>query len=293
MPAYPWGGYSNGNIPENQLAIFRGVPARKDAVEAAYALQKEYQAKFGIGLVVLEGYRTLTRQKYLRNLMKTGNGNTAAVPGTSVHGWALAFDFAAPLNNSNSAQHKWMRENAGRYGFDWNRGRADGEPWHWEYGNVKNQWAASGGTTAIDNEEDDLKQDERDWLYHVYNHLTPGIEGKKYNGEGWNDSKETLDKLRAIEKDHAETMDKLRAIWNTVMPGIENVKYDGALFERVKWAYQNTDALINKTGADVNEEELAKRLAPVILGAMKGLSDDDVKRIAKAAADEQAARLAK
>jgi hypothetical protein len=287
MPAYPWGGYSNGEIPTDQLAIFRGVPARKDAVEAAYALQIEYQAKFGIGLVVLEGYRPLVRQKYLRNLWKTGHGNIAAVPGTSIHGWALAFDFAAPLNNSNSPQHKWMRENAGRYGFDWTRGKADNEPWHWEYGNVKNQWAANGGKIAIDNEEDDLKQDERDWLYHVYNHLTPGIEGKKFNGEGWNDSKETLDKVRAIEKENQERLDKIRDIWQTVMPGIENVKYDGALFERVKWAYQNTDALINKTGADVDEAELAKRLTPVILAAMKTLPEADVQRIAKASADEK------
>jgi hypothetical protein len=290
MAGYPWGGFSNGRIPASALADYRGVLVRADAARAAYALQNAYQSATGLPLKVLEGYRDYNRQQYLRNLYLSKRGNPAAVPGTSVHGWALAFDFAAPLNNANSSQHKWMRENAGRYGFDWARGKADGEPWHWEYGNVQPS-VAGLGSTPIENEEDELKQDERDWLYHLYNHLTPGIEGRKFNGEGWNDSKETLDKVRVIEKENQERLDKIRDIWNTVMPGIENVKYDGALFERVKWAYQNTDALLNKAGAVVDEGELAARLAPLIMNNMKALSDADLDRMKKAFADEIANRL--
>ncbi|AGY47145.1 tail length tape measure protein [Clavibacter phage CN1A] len=143
-------GYPNGQIPNDKMALYRGCLLRADAAAQAYALQDAYTRATGKPLVILEGYRDLTRQKYLRNLYLSGRGNIAAVPGLSNHGWGLACDFAAPLNSSGSEEHRWMRQNAPLFGFDWARGKADNEPWHWEYGNVPVSRWASLDVTPID-----------------------------------------------------------------------------------------------------------------------------------------------
>ena len=52
-------------------------------------------------------------------------GGLAAKPGTSDHGWGMAVDL-----NLNANAQRWMRANAGRFGFVEDTPR---EPWHWAY----------------------------------------------------------------------------------------------------------------------------------------------------------------
>jgi LAS superfamily LD-carboxypeptidase LdcB len=64
----------------------------------------------------------------------------SAVPGTSNHGWALAVDLCGGIERFGSAQHKWMVENAPKFGWkqpSWARqGGGREEAWHWEFGNM-------------------------------------------------------------------------------------------------------------------------------------------------------------
>lgn len=124
----------NGNIPKGAsgqmgAAGYGGrygltVPAS----QAFTSLEGAYAKKFGMGLGVNDGYRSYqgqveAKQKY---------GSKAATPGSSVHGWGQALDLGGPIQNQNSAQHAWLRQNAAQFGWYW-VGQRYGEPWHWEY----------------------------------------------------------------------------------------------------------------------------------------------------------------
>src|SRR3712207_7645594 len=53
---------------------------------------------------------------------------SAAVPGTSNHGWALAVDLCGGINIAGTVQSAWMAAHAGRFGFvqpDWARQGGD------------------------------------------------------------------------------------------------------------------------------------------------------------------------
>jgi len=60
----------------------------------------------------------------------------AATPGTSNHGWGLAFDACWLVDGkiigitANSLAMAWMEQNAPSFGFYWN---VKSEPWHLEY----------------------------------------------------------------------------------------------------------------------------------------------------------------
>lgn len=61
---------------------------------------------------------------------------TAASPGSSNHGWALALDVAEEYDNDSAPDPirdkfiKWLIENAGKYGIS---AELQSEPWHWRY----------------------------------------------------------------------------------------------------------------------------------------------------------------
>ncbi len=147
-----WGGYSNGEIPVSALA---SVPARlgpylrPDAANAYNALNGTFYTHFGKPLNITEAYRSYATQQSIflaryhavassdivwngQHWAKNAGVAVAAVPGTSNHGWGLAADFAAPLTDTTSTGHIWMRANASAYGWTW-AGSAFDEPWHWEY----------------------------------------------------------------------------------------------------------------------------------------------------------------
>jgi hypothetical protein len=157
MTVGPWGGFSNGRIPASLLrpVTQSGPPmlARADAAAFFDALAAAFFAEFGHELRVNEAFRSYDRQVYLRTgyLNREPGFNIAAVAGYSIHGWALAFD--VNVYSFASAEYKWLKANAGRFGFDNVRGSYDREPWHWEFSNVlpSISLAAARELAAFDN----------------------------------------------------------------------------------------------------------------------------------------------
>ena len=135
-----WGGYQNGQIPVTALCGLSWSPAsllRCDAAAQFERLNAQYRQDTGRNLVVNEAYRTLEKQRclYYGPCGKTGS---AAFPGTSNHGWALAVDLNGTATGTNSYEarktstvYRWMASNAARYGFLENVSIR--EAWHWEY----------------------------------------------------------------------------------------------------------------------------------------------------------------
>jgi len=132
-----WGGWSNGQVPADQLcSIGGGHRLRCDAAAAYRAMSTAYQTAFGAPLCITDSYRSLGAQVDAHHRKP----KITAVPGTSNHGWGLAVDLCGGINVFGTAQTAWMQLNAGHYGWvhpDW--AQADGqnpEPWHWEYGSL-------------------------------------------------------------------------------------------------------------------------------------------------------------
>jgi peptidoglycan DL-endopeptidase CwlO len=133
-----WGGWDNGEIPAEalcQLGVYRHA-LRCDAAAGYAAMGAAFSERFGTGLCITDSYRSLGSQMSAFRLKPA----LAAVPGTSNHGWALAVDLCGGIQNSGSAEWRWMTANAGRFGFvqpDWAApGGEKPEPWHWEFGYI-------------------------------------------------------------------------------------------------------------------------------------------------------------
>ncbi len=131
-----WGGHSNGRIPASamcELASAAGQMLRCDAQAAFDRLSRAFEARFGSPISVTDAYRDYATQV----ILKRRKGRMAATPGTSNHGWALAVDLGSGINSFGSAQHRWMRANAPRFGWihpGWARQSGSlPEPWHWEF----------------------------------------------------------------------------------------------------------------------------------------------------------------
>lgn len=126
----------NGRLPAKVLCtLWDGKhQMRADAAVSLAKLNIAYKQRFGKAVCVSDGYRTIGEQYTVRAL----RGWFAASPGTSNHGWGVAVDFCGGIENSGSVEHRWMVENAPRYGWenpDWALPGGSGptEPWHWEY----------------------------------------------------------------------------------------------------------------------------------------------------------------
>lgn len=131
-----WGGYDNGTIPFDELDEIpwaKGEYLRPDAAADFNKLNAKFKSKFGYNIGVTDSYRTYAEQVET----KKNKGNMAAEPGTSNHGWAMALDLGAGINNFGTKEHEWMKKHATDFGWkhpDW--AEASGslpEPWHWEY----------------------------------------------------------------------------------------------------------------------------------------------------------------
>ena len=129
-------GYENGRIPSADLAelsFAKGETLRADAAEQLERLDAAYRARFGTHLEIRDSYRSYESQVSV----KASRGYFAAVPGYSDHGWGIAVDLNDGVEEYGSAEHRWLVENAGKFGWhnpDW--AQADGrkpEAWHWEY----------------------------------------------------------------------------------------------------------------------------------------------------------------
>lgn len=109
-----------------------GLSARTS--QALAALNAAYRQRFGQDLVINSGGRSYEEQARLYAAYRSGRGNLAAPPGTSVHESGRAVDFGGPIQNAGSAQHRWLQQNAGRYGWVWTgKNFSQFEPWHWEF----------------------------------------------------------------------------------------------------------------------------------------------------------------
>jgi peptidoglycan hydrolase-like protein with peptidoglycan-binding domain len=122
-------GYVNGSPRTLTVApVGNGKFLRSDAAARFNAMKAE-AARAGINLSVNSGFRTMEEQRYLYNLYLQGRGNLAARPGYSNHQGGLSADINVP-GGYNGATYRWLRANAGRYGFVNDVG---GEPWHWTF----------------------------------------------------------------------------------------------------------------------------------------------------------------
>ena len=130
-------GLSNGRLPNSVLCALRDGSSerlRADAAQEFTRMSASYEQAFGKPICVTDGYRTFPEQQVLKRL-KPG---LAATPGNSEHGWGLALDLGCGVQSFGSAQHRWMQNNAERFGWfhpSWaRRGGGQPEPWHWEFG---------------------------------------------------------------------------------------------------------------------------------------------------------------
>lgn len=136
--------YANGKIPAGALATTylyypgtaNGRRTLKEVAPYAEAMATAFYLEFGKPLFATDGYRDYATQVQL----KKEKGPYAATPGTSNHGWGKAFDLASGVNSFGSPEHKWLRENAHRWGFvhptwahDGNPANGMDEAWHWEF----------------------------------------------------------------------------------------------------------------------------------------------------------------
>lgn len=129
------GGYSLAGAGKPQPGGARGQYGLTIPAAAAFnQLSNAYAKRWGGGLSVVSGGRTYQEQAHLYNLYRSGRGNLAAPPGTSLHESGLAVDLGGPIQNSGSAQHAWLRANAAQFGWYWVGSTfSQVEPWHWEY----------------------------------------------------------------------------------------------------------------------------------------------------------------
>ena len=138
-PARDWkkfasgGEFKNGQLPAEALAdIGNGHRLAKSIAPQFKAMMAAAAAdgyKMGTAFRINSSYRTYQRQQELYNQLGPG---TAAYPGTSNHGLGRAVD----LWYTNGA-YKWLRQNAGKFGFTqipgYETDNPDGhEAWHWE-----------------------------------------------------------------------------------------------------------------------------------------------------------------
>lgn len=142
--ANAWGGHENGRIPDAELCSLSVRPALRARCDAAAALGRlnvAYRAEFDEDIKVTDAYRDYAGQVSAKNSWcARGSCHMAATPGTSNHGWGLAFDLGGGINSYTSPQYAWMKTNGSRFGFyhpTWaepgHRDYAKAEPWHWQY----------------------------------------------------------------------------------------------------------------------------------------------------------------
>jgi zinc D-Ala-D-Ala carboxypeptidase len=128
--------FANGQLARTALCtLWDGKhQLRSDAAVSMAKLNVAYQQEFGKPLCVTDGYRTLAQQIKV----KAQRGYLAADPGTSVHGLGRAVDLCGGVESFGTKAHKWMVDNAPRYGWknpEWALpgGSGPSEAWHWEY----------------------------------------------------------------------------------------------------------------------------------------------------------------
>jgi hypothetical protein len=120
---------SNGHLTPSELAPIAGGQLALQPAAAWNAMNVEARAR-GLELLPngrMSSYRTYGQQVMLWRLYESGQGNLAAVPGSSNHGFGMAVDLATP-------QMRTMVDRIGRrYGWAKEWSDAPSEWWHIKY----------------------------------------------------------------------------------------------------------------------------------------------------------------
>jgi hypothetical protein len=110
--------------------------------EAAAAYDKMVKAakEDGVTWSITDSYRPFEIQdkifdwdyyKKTKKRRKKGTAGTpVAYPGTSNHGWGAALDLVVKYGDK---AHKWLTDNASKFGFSNPFSNPRTEPWHWEH----------------------------------------------------------------------------------------------------------------------------------------------------------------
>ena len=109
------GGDANGFLDAASLCGLAGGSGalRADAATSFARMTEAHRVDRGSGLCVTDSYRPYAAQvSVFRRTPRL-----AAVPGTSRHGWGLALDLGCGVQRFGSASYRWMKSNAGRYGW--------------------------------------------------------------------------------------------------------------------------------------------------------------------------------
>jgi hypothetical protein len=155
---------SNGLLPQElvmQSSSTTGYPALllRDVINDFDRLAQAFEQRFNKKLQLTDSYRTFNRQIEMKNKkLKEAESisdpeaaskkrTEAAKPGTSNHGWGLAFDFNTVHDGKKgfeSETYQWMLENAPRFGFESPETLRDGkgteEAWHIQWIKINEIW---------------------------------------------------------------------------------------------------------------------------------------------------------
>lgn len=293
--------YGNGDIPYSALVrVQSGLYLTPLAAESWFRIVAGVQQQFGWTPQLTDAFRTYAEQvrifvdrydaqatgggywgdvrwwngvRYVRRRYRKSDGKVAAaaaVPGTSNHGNATAVD-VADLGAFGSTRFNQFASVATRNGWSIAEGRSVGEPWHW----TKNTASfANNPGQSVGNVPTVPGIDPIDPIYPEDDMYTDADRAR---------DEATAEKVRELE----------------VYTGADGV------LDLQGWAARHTiggrvidiqNALTNALpvllvaarGGDVDEDALAAALAPLLASSVvKSLSDADVAKIAKAAADEQ------
>lgn len=147
LPA-TFAGEENGKLAADHLCLLPDGTnyMRADAAQNFAQLNEQFKATFGRDICVYEGYRSYADQIAIR----AKRGYLAASPGTSMHGYGVAFDLCG--GDDTGAAKKWLDSTAAVYGFvnpDWAKFRKY-EPWHWEYLQATTDLGAYGSSGVSD-----------------------------------------------------------------------------------------------------------------------------------------------
>lgn len=185
-----WPGQKNGQIPTDLMVDITGRgdylhPTAAASFKAMNAAMKEDIGRTITAAPGSSAYRpeaeqiALFTQRYTKVSYGTGlwwNGSywtknpgadTAAIPDTSNHGWALAVDITGYETAAGGWQGstyvndgpvwKWLQANAARFGWSWTTGRASRESWHWEYvGSLTTTAFAAATPIEAEDQEDEM-----------------------------------------------------------------------------------------------------------------------------------------
>ncbi len=136
----PAGGLQNGRLPDSVLQTINPNCQIWKPAASSLLIMIAYAHADGVELTPESCYRSYADQVAVRDhWCSLGLCQFAAVPGTSVHGWGKAVDFADQNGELtfSSVGYVWLAGHAGAFCFmhpAWAQPTGSApEPWHWEW----------------------------------------------------------------------------------------------------------------------------------------------------------------